>query len=53
MVANVIVGLIFGVILFFAGKKALSDMKKGKCSGCSSCSSKGSCDIVEIKQIKL
>ncbi|MCA0385588.1 MAG: FeoB-associated Cys-rich membrane protein [Firmicutes bacterium] len=52
MGATLVVGLIFAGILFFAGRKAFSDMKKGKCSGCSSCSSKSSCTSVDIKEIK-
>lgn len=52
MGATLVVGLIFACILFFAGRKAFSDMKKGKCSGCSSCSSKSSCTSVDIKEIK-
>lgn len=39
-----IVGAIFAVILFFAAKKGLSDLKKGKCAGCSSCDSKKNTD---------
>ncbi|MDH8677325.1 FeoB-associated Cys-rich membrane protein [Fusibacter bizertensis] len=54
MLASIIVGIIFAGIIFFAGKKAFSDMRKGKCSGCSSCSSAKSCTIKdEITQIKL
>lgn len=45
MLANIIVGIIFIGILFFAGKKAFSDMKKGKCSGCSGCGPAKSCSI--------
>lgn len=52
MASTVVVGLIFAAILFFAGKKAFSDMKKGKCSGCSSCNSKNSCNISDIKPMK-
>lgn len=45
--ATIIVGSIFAVLLLIAGKKALGDMKKGKCAGCSGCgpNSKGSCQI--------
>jgi hypothetical protein len=44
---NLIVGLGFAVIIFFAGKKAYADLKKGKCSGCSGCGSdeKSTCQI--------
>ena len=52
MTSTIIVGLIFAAIMYFAGKKAFSDMKKGKCSGCSGCSDKKSCNIEEIKQIE-
>lgn len=50
--STVIVGLIFAAILFLAGKKALGDMKKGKCAGCSGCSTKenSTCQInMDIK----
>ncbi|HAS73762.1 MAG TPA: FeoB-associated Cys-rich membrane protein [Clostridiales bacterium UBA8960] len=53
MIGNIVVGLIFALILFFAGRRAFSDMKQGKCTGCSSCSSKKTCNIDEVKQIKL
>lgn len=33
--ATLIVGLIFGGIIFFATKKSLKDLKAGKCAGCS------------------
>lgn len=52
MLANIVVGGIFALIMFFAAKKAFSDMKKGKCSGCSSCGSKDTCSISEISDIK-
>lgn len=52
MGATIIIGLIFAVILFFAGRKAFSDMKKGKCSGCSGCNEKKKCSQPEIKQIE-
>lgn len=51
MLANIVVGLIFMGILFIAGKKAFSDMKKGKCSGCSGCGPEKTCSI-EITQFK-
>jgi len=53
MGSTIIVGVIFAIILFFAGKKAFSDMKKGKCAGCSGCSDKKTCSIPEIKQIEI
>lgn len=52
MGSTIIVGIIFAAILFFAGRKAFSDMKKGKCSGCSGCSDKKTCSTPEIKQIE-
>jgi len=52
MFSTVIVGIIFATLIFFAGKKAFSDLKKGKCSGCSGCSDKKMCNTPEIKQIK-
>ncbi len=52
MVSTIIVGLIFAGILFFAGRKAFSDLKKGKCSGCSGCSDKKNCTLPEVKQIE-
>lgn len=39
MVSTLIVGGIFIVIMYFAIKKSLSDLKKGKCAGCSGCNS--------------
>lgn len=47
MFSTVIVGIIFAIILGFAAKKSLTDMKKGKCAGCNACDSKKSktCDI--------
>lgn len=54
MLASVIIGVGFAVIIFFAGKKAFSDMRKGKCSGCSSCSGASTCSVKnDITQIKL
>lgn len=36
-----IVGVLLAVILFFAGKKAIKDMKSGKCASCTEdCSSR-------------
>lgn len=45
--STIIVGLIFAAVLLMAGKKALGDMKKGKCAGCSGCgpNSKSTCNI--------
>lgn len=45
--STIIVGLIFAFVLLMAGKKALGDMKKGKCAGCSGCgpSAKKTCNI--------
>ncbi len=48
MFSTIIVGLVFLVIFGFAAKKAITDLKKGKCAGCSSCDSKkksSCCDI--------
>jgi hypothetical protein len=45
-----VVGTIFAAILFFAAKKGLSDLKKGKCAGCSGCdSNKTTKDTCQIK----
>lgn len=54
MLATIIIGVLFLIIIFFAGRKALSDLRKGKCTGCSSCSGAKNCSIKEdITQIKL
>jgi hypothetical protein len=47
MFSTIIVGIIFLIILGFAGKKSISDLKKGKCAGCSACDSKSNktCNI--------
>ncbi|MDN5351426.1 MAG: hypothetical protein PWQ12_343 [Clostridiales bacterium] len=47
--ATVVVSAILALILFFAGKKALEDLRKGKCSGCSGCSRHSKSDICQIK----
>lgn len=47
MSSTIIVGIVFAALLGFAGKKALADIKKGKCAGCTACDTKASktCDI--------
>lgn len=47
MSSTIIVGIVFMLILGVAGKKAISDLKKGKCAGCSACDGKANktCDI--------
>ena len=47
MFSTIIVGIIFLIILGFAAKKSISDLKKGKCAGCSACDSKSNktCNI--------
>ncbi|MGB3366206.1 MAG: FeoB-associated Cys-rich membrane protein [Acidaminobacteraceae bacterium] len=47
MISTIIVGIIFVLILGFATKKTVSDLKKGKCAGCSACDTKPSktCDV--------
>lgn len=45
---TLIVGVLFAVLLLWAGRMAYTDMKKGKCSGCSSCSyakKEGGCQL--------
>ncbi|MBM7561023.1 FeoB-associated Cys-rich membrane protein [Fusibacter tunisiensis] len=43
---TLVIGLIFAGIILLAGKRAFSDLKKGKCAGCSGCSDKKStCQI--------
>lgn len=32
-----VVGLIFALVMVYAGTKAFKDIRKGKCAGCSSC----------------
>lgn len=44
MGSTLIVGAIFLFILFFSGKRALKDLKSGKCAGCSGCGSGSSCN---------
>ncbi|GAB6108467.1 FeoB-associated Cys-rich membrane protein [Fusibacter bizertensis] len=54
MLATIVIGVLFLTIIFFAGRKALSDLRKGKCSGCSSCSGSKSCALKDdVTQIKL
>ena len=45
MVSTMIVGGIFALILFVSGKRALKDLKSGKCAGCSGCGPAKSCQI--------
>ena len=40
MLSTIIIGLIFAAILFFAGKKAFSNIKNNKCNCGTSCSDK-------------
>ncbi|MBU3113502.1 FeoB-associated Cys-rich membrane protein [Clostridium lacusfryxellense] len=44
MLANIIVGLVFAIILIFAAKKVYTDTKNKKCSCGSSCSGKSKCN---------
>ncbi|PAB59943.1 FeoB-associated Cys-rich membrane protein [Anaeromicrobium sediminis] len=44
MLPNIIVGLIFAGIVFWAFKRARNDVKNSRCGGCSSCSSKSKCN---------
>lgn len=47
MSSTILVAIVFATLLAFAAKKAISDIKKGKCAGCSACDTKTNktCDI--------
>ncbi|MBE6033092.1 FeoB-associated Cys-rich membrane protein [Aminipila sp.] len=37
MLSTIIIGGIFLILIFFAGRHVLRNMKAGKCTGCSEC----------------
>ncbi|SEN37887.1 Virus attachment protein p12 family protein [Mesobacillus persicus] len=47
MVATIVVGLAFAMILLFAVKKVYSDAKNQKCSCSSACSPQTKCSLKE------
>lgn len=47
MTSTIIVGLIFAGILYFAGKKAFSNIKNNKCNCGTSCSDKSKCHVAK------
>lgn len=43
MIENILVGLVFGSILFLAARKVYNDIKNNKCGCGCSCSDKSKC----------